>query len=92
MENLKWIFEGIGTEIVSLVVGLVVGGISGYRIAIKKSGKQKQTAEDYTKQKQVLEIEATDKSKEGEKKNVNFSQVQKAGKNSEQSQVGKVRR
>lgn len=33
MENLKWIFEGIGTEIVSLVVGLIIGGASGYKIA-----------------------------------------------------------
>ena len=40
----EWFFEGIGTEIISLIIGLLIGGISGYRIGVKNSTKQKQKA------------------------------------------------
>ncbi len=92
MENLKWIFEGIGTEIVSLVVGLIIGGVSGYKMAIKKNGEQKQIAKDCAQQRQEIDIEETDDLKEGEKKNVNFRQTQKAGHQAEQSQIGRIKR
>lgn len=42
MENYQWIFDGIGTAIVSSLLGLIVGGISGYKFAIKKNSTQKQ--------------------------------------------------
>ena len=38
MHNIEWIFSGIGTEIVVFLLG----GISGYKIAIMKNGWQKQ--------------------------------------------------
>ena len=49
MENLQWIFDGIGTELLSLVIGGIAGGFAGYKIGIKKSGKQVQKAKSGTK-------------------------------------------
>lgn len=40
MENVEWIFSGIGTEVlvgaISLIVGAIGGGAVGYRIGSKK--------------------------------------------------------
>ena len=37
---MEWIFDGIGTQIISLVIGLIIGGGAGgaigYNIAVKK--------------------------------------------------------
>ena len=32
MENIKWIFDGFGTEILSLIIGLATGGAIGYKV------------------------------------------------------------
>lgn len=53
---MDWIFDGIGTAIVSLILGFIVGGISGYNIGIKKSNKMKQKAGDNAIQTQIGEI------------------------------------
>lgn len=38
---MNWFFDGIGTEIISLIFGLIFGGCVGYRIGIsQKSGKK----------------------------------------------------
>ena len=52
---MEWLFEGLGTAIVTLIVGLVTGGTVGYRIAIKNSYKvnQKQAAGNNSSQVQV---------------------------------------
>ena len=42
MENIQWIFDGIGTEVISLIVGLTVGGVSGYKIGVRNKAHQKQ--------------------------------------------------
>ena len=44
MENIKWIFSGIGSEIIIAVVSLIIGGLAGYRIGINKKNKQIQKA------------------------------------------------
>lgn len=36
MENLQWIFDGIGTELLSLVIGGIAGGFAGYKIELRK--------------------------------------------------------
>ena len=36
METLQWVFDGIGTELLSLVIGGIAGGFTGYKIGIKK--------------------------------------------------------
>lgn len=50
---MEWFFDGLGTSIVTLVVGLIGGGAAGYRIGIKKSVKQSQSAGDNSSQIQV---------------------------------------
>ncbi len=56
MQNLSWIFDGIGTAGVTFVLGLLVGGTAGYKIAIRKTIKQKQKAGDNSSQFQIGEI------------------------------------
>ncbi len=61
INNLEWIFDGIGTSIVSLILGLLVGGGVGYKIGIKKSINQKQSARDNANQIQIGDINNGDK-------------------------------
>ena len=56
MEDIKWIFDGIGTAALTFVVGLLAGGTAGYKIAIKKTIKQRQKAGDNSTQTQIGEI------------------------------------
>lgn len=57
MSDIKWIFDGIGTELVIFVLGLIFGSGITYKIVVK---------------------------------NKSIKQTQKAGKNSEQTQVGEI--
>lgn len=50
---MEWVFDGIGTAIISGIVGLILGGVSGYQIGIKQFVKQKQKAGDNANQSQV---------------------------------------
>jgi len=51
---MEWIFDGIGTAIVTLIVGLLTGGAMGYKIGINKNKvKQKQKAGDNSSQIQI---------------------------------------
>ncbi len=56
MQNISWIFDGIGTAVITFVLGLLVGGTAGYKIAIKKIIKQRQKAGDNSIQSQIGEI------------------------------------
>lgn len=85
----EWFFDGIGTEIVMLVIGLISGGLAGYRIGIRRNSVQKQRAEDGAKQAQRINI-TDENSKEGGI-NGNLRQIQKAGKNAEQNQIGTIK-
>lgn len=89
---MEWIFEGIGTEIISIVISLVIGGVVGYKIGIKKASNQKQIAGDDADQKQIINIEESDFS-QIKKANIETSivQSQKAGDSSSQSQIGEIR-
>ena len=57
LSNIQWIFDGIGTELISVIVGLIVGGgvgcCVGYRIGTKNKVKQIQKAQDNAKQNQT---------------------------------------
>ena len=46
-------FDGLGTSLIMLVVGTVVGGVTGYRIGITKINKQIQKAGNNSNQIQV---------------------------------------
>ena len=51
---MEWIFDGIGTAIITLIVGLLTGGAVGYKIRINKNTvKQKQKAGDNSSQIQI---------------------------------------
>lgn len=54
MSDVQWIFDGIGTAIISAIIGLFVGGFAGYRIGVKKAKiTQKQKAGDSANQIQI---------------------------------------
>lgn len=57
--DINSIFDGIGTEIISCIIGLLFGGAGGigigYKIAINKN-KQKQKARDNANQTQIGSI------------------------------------
>lgn len=54
MEWMEWVFNGIGTAIITLIVGLITGGSIGYRIGINKNiVKQNQKAKDNSTQIQI---------------------------------------
>lgn len=56
---MEWIFDGIGTELVSALIGLLVGGVAGYGIGVAitiNKIKQKQKAGDNAKQVQVGQV------------------------------------
>lgn len=39
MEKLSWIFDGIGTAVISGIIGLLFGGIAGYKVGVNKRNK-----------------------------------------------------
>ncbi len=54
MSNISWIFDGIGTAIISGIVGLLLGGTAGYKIGVKKTKiNQSQKAGNNSSQTQI---------------------------------------
>ena len=53
---MEWIFDGIGTAFVSAIVGLIIGGVGGYYIGVRKTNKMKQKAGNHANQTQIGEI------------------------------------
>lgn len=79
----EWIFSGIGTSILTGLAGLIIGGISGFKIGKHKSKiKQTQKAKDDSKQAQI-----GTKCDSNNVKNT-IKQNQKARNNAEQIQIG----
>ena len=37
MDDIHWIFDGVGTEIISAIFGLLVGSFAGYKVGYKKA-------------------------------------------------------
>lgn len=56
MENLSWLFDGIGTQIITFLVGTITGGVCGYRIGIHSKTKQSQKAGNNSSQTQIGSI------------------------------------
>ena len=90
METLQGVFDGIGTELLSLVIGGIAGGFAGYKIGIKKSGKQVQKAKSGAKQRQEMIVDSDIIVREKNNAQNSIRQTQKAGKNSEQVQIGRI--
>lgn len=92
---MEWFFDGVGTELVSIVIGLIfgtgVGGIAGYKIGVNKSVlKQNQKAGADSRQKQIGKpmIDALDGELNIESSNSKIIQNQKAGNEAIQIQIG----
>ena len=85
--DFKWIFDGIGTQLLGIIFGVLLGGAAGYKI-IKKNIGQKQKAKDGARQIQQMVIESGEKS-EGSCIDDNIRQSQEFGNNAERIQVGK---
>lgn len=73
----KWIFDGIGSSLVTLILGLIIGAVGGYKKGV--SSKQEQTAENGAKQQQLFKGNSS-------KLYPNIEQSQRAGNNSIQIQ------
>lgn len=79
----EWLFDGLGTAVISAICGLI-----SYKAAVKKASKQTQRAGDESKQEQKLTVT----NREGEKGvQSTIRQKQKAGDNSEQVQCGEIK-
>lgn len=50
---MEWIFDGIGSEIISLLLGGIIGAPIGYKLGIKNKILQTQKGGDNTKQVQI---------------------------------------
>ncbi len=50
---MEWVFDGIGTELISLFVGCLTGGVIGYKIGIKNKISQRQKGRDNANQVQI---------------------------------------
>ena len=91
---MDWFFDGIGTEIIGIIISLIIGalggGAVGYKIGIKRTVKQKQNSGDDTEQKQEFHIEGNRVGKKSLKNTTNIKQSQKAGKNAVQTQSGGI--
>lgn len=91
---MEWIFDGIGTEIASGILTLLIGAIGGtmfYKIAIKRTAKQKQYAGDDSKQSQEMHVEKNGTDNSQLKNKTSIKQVQKAGDNATQVQIGEIK-
>jgi hypothetical protein len=56
MESLSWLFEGLGTEIFSFLLGLSSGSFVGYKISNIVKVKQTQKGGDGSEQIQIGNI------------------------------------
>jgi Na+/glutamate symporter len=50
---MEWVFNGLGTALIGLIIGVAGGGAVGYHIGIKKNIKQSQKAGDNSQQVQI---------------------------------------
>lgn len=53
MEYIEWMFSGIGTAILTGIVGFIAGGCVGYKIGVKNTINQKQKAKENSTQIQI---------------------------------------
>lgn len=69
---MEWLFDGIGSQIIGIIITLLIGGCAGgaigYKIGSSNKVKQKQKARDYAKQTQIGSV-TTNNVSNGEKDN-----------------------
>ena len=90
-EWIKVVFDGIGTEIISLIIGSIFGGVIGFRIGKHKS-KVIQSQEAGSNAEQYQEANNTQNNYSNQDKVTQtksfLHQTQKAKDNSKQTQIG----
>ena len=88
MDNVQWVFSGIGVEILKVLAGAIIGGGVGYVVGVRRIISQSQIAADNTEQNQKANV-VDNQSEKGLESGIN--QKQKAGNGSKQSQVGTIK-
>jgi len=56
MDWLEIAYKAFGHELISAIVGVVIGGVAGYRIGVKSKVRQTQKAGDNSSQTQIGSI------------------------------------
>lgn len=90
-EYISWIFDGIGTEIVSIVASLLIGGLGGFLIGKRSAIKQFQKADNNAIQNQSSILSNKADSINNSQESIVVSQSQKAKDNANQVQIGSVK-
>lgn len=87
--DLKTIFDGIGTEMVSVIVGLAIGTFGGYKLGVRNTIRQiqKSGSDSELYQYGIIKGEEADDLQKVSKEN-SIYQKQKSGDDSKQIQVG----
>ena len=83
-----WFFDGLGTEIVRFLIGVICAGILGFRIGKRSRLSQTQRASDGAKQSQYGRSENVNHVNKDSTDHSDIIQTQSAGDSSEQIQVG----
>lgn len=88
-EWIQWFFSGLGTELVSLAIGAIFGGIVGFRIGKHKIKlHQVQKAGEKSEQYQKGTFRKKSNNEKSEDVISSFTQKQIAGDYSKQTQIG----
>ncbi len=87
----QWVFDGFGTELISLAGGAIVGGVIGFRVG-KHTTKFTQEQKAGVGAEQYQQGKPTQKLQRNKVKDQDvmetYTQKQKAGDNSKQTQIG----
>ena len=88
-EWISWFFDGLGTELISLVIGAIFGGIVGFRIG-KHKRKFTQLQEGGVESEQYQKGNSRRKKHNTRSEDIiaSFTQKQTAGNKSKQTQIG----
>lgn len=87
----KWFFDGFGTQIITGIISLLIGGIGGFALGRKTKSRQIQKAGDSAKQKQAFAVAHGNGDQKKNKELNSLIQKQKAGNNAEQVQTGNIK-
>lgn len=85
---MDWFFNGLGTEIIGVLITCIIGTAGYYVFVYKRTIKQEQIAGDNSDQRQEYQIVDNDDEKNTALMSDNLEQYQKAGNGSTQTQIG----
>lgn len=86
-EDIKWIFSGSGTTILSHIVTAVVSAFAGYKVGFRSTVKQIQKAGKNSKQYQRSTLQNSSSNNAKTTASM-LTQTQEAGDHSSQKQIG----